>query len=89
MQTDNPKAWFTNSVAKISYRSVDKWAEQSRQYRPYFSTWKQAHDWMLDKAEERLKRAKSELVSARRALEKNKTMQDPASLHPIKEGDHG
>lgn len=79
MAKANPKAWFTSPIAKISYRSVDKWAQHNSVFRPYFPTWKEAHDWMLAKAQERLVRAEREVESARRALDKIKAMKGPTA----------
>ena len=78
MPKANPKAWFTSHIAKISYRSVDKWAKYSEQLRPYFPTWKEAHDWMMERAGNRLKRAEGELKIAQRHCERVAAMQNPA-----------
>lgn len=80
MAKANPKAWFTSPLAKITYRSVDKWAEYNHKFRPYFPTWKEAHDWMLAKAEQRLKRAQAELKSATKHIEKVKVMREPTNV---------
>lgn len=82
MAKANPKAWFTSPVAKITYRSVDKWAKYNERFRPFFPTWRGAHDWMLDTAKERLTKAGRELASARRSLEKISAMKEPASIQP-------
>lgn len=78
MPKANPKAWFTSPIAKISYRPVDKWAKYNERSRPFFPTWRGAHDWMLERAKERLSKAERELKSARRALEKIEAMKEPA-----------
>ena len=77
MPKANPKAWFTSPIAKITFRSVDKWSEHNRKFRPYFPTWREAHVWMMVKATDRLKRAERELKSAARSLEKIKAMKEP------------
>lgn len=77
MAKANPKAWFTSPIAKITYRSVDKWAKYNEKFRPYFPTWKEAHDWMLAKAEDRFKRAQAELNSATMHRMKLKAMEEP------------
>lgn len=77
MAKANPKAWFTSPIAKITYSKVDKWAEYNAKFRPFFPTWKEAHDWMLEKAEDRLKRAERELDSSRKFSEKVKAMKEP------------
>lgn len=74
----NPKAWFTSPIAKITYRSVDKWAEHQKQWRPYFPTWKEAHDWMRQKAADRLRKAEKELAAARRFADKINAMKEPS-----------
>jgi hypothetical protein len=78
MAKANPKAWFTSPIAKIAYKSVDKWAKYQERFRPYFPTWKEAHDWMLAKADERLKKAQAELKSATKHREKIAAMVAPA-----------
>jgi uncharacterized protein with von Willebrand factor type A (vWA) domain len=79
MAKANPKAWCTSPIAKITYRSVGQWDKFNAQFRPYFPTWKEAHDWMLAKACERLKKAQSELKSATSHLAKVKAMKEPAT----------
>lgn len=79
MPKANPKAWFTSPIAKITFRKVDKWAQYNAKIRPYFPSWGDAHRWMLTKAEERLKRAKSELESAIKHLQKIRTMEEPTA----------
>lgn len=83
MPKANPKAWFTSPISKITYRSVDKHARYAERFRPFFPTWKEAHDWMLNKAQERAQKAERELISARRALIKIKAMEPPiAAMQP-------
>lgn len=77
MPKANPKAWFPGQIAKINYRSVDKWALRMQHLKPYFPTWKEAHDWMLARADEQLKRAQKELKSATAHRMKVKAMEDP------------
>jgi hypothetical protein len=77
MPKANPKAWFTSPLARISYKKVDKWAQYSAKFYPYFPIWQDAHDWMMAKAGERLKKAQAELKSAERHHEKVKSMQAP------------
>jgi hypothetical protein len=64
MAKANPKAYFPGSIAQISYRKVDKTALTWRQHRPFFDTWKEAHDHMLFEAEKHLKQAQARLNSA-------------------------
>lgn len=77
MAKANPKAWFTSPIAKITFRPVDKWARQAERFRPFFPTWKEAHDWMLERAALRMKIAQAELKSATAHLEKIKAMTEP------------
>jgi len=77
MPRANPKAWFTCPIAKITYRSVDKHARRNEHWRPYFSTWREAHSWMLAQAKERLKRAQAELKRATSHHAKVKEMKEP------------
>lgn len=78
MPKANPMAWVTGRTAKIAYKKVDKWVEYSSRFQPYFPTWKEAHDWMLAKADERLKKAQAELKSATKHREKVAAMVVPA-----------
>lgn len=79
MTKANPKAWFTNSIAKITYSSVDGWAEKTQRFRPYFSTWKEAHEWMVTNADSRLDCAKQQLKRAISFSEKVKSMKEPGN----------
>jgi hypothetical protein len=94
MPKANPKAWFTSPIARISFKVVDKWAEYHSKFYPYFPTWQQARDWMLAKAEDRLKKAHAELKSATKHRDKVAAMQKPAgaqvsppALNTDKEGE--
>lgn len=87
MAKANPKAWFTSPIAKITYGKVDKWAKYSERLRPFFPTWKEAHAWMLAKAQGRAKAAERELASAKKHLAKIEAMIEPvetgvAPAHP-------
>jgi hypothetical protein len=64
MARANPKAYFPGPIARISYRKVDKTAQMWRKHRPYFDTWKEAHDHMLADAEGDLKKAQTQLNRA-------------------------
>lgn len=77
MAKANPKAWFPGLIAKINYRSVDAWAVRMQKYKPYFPTWKEAHEHMLARADERFKRAQRELNSATIHRMKVKAMEEP------------
>jgi hypothetical protein len=78
MPKANTKAWFTSPIAHITFKKVDAWAEYNRKFRPFFPTWKEAHDWMLTKATERLKQAERELKRAQRSIQKIKEMKEPS-----------
>lgn len=77
MAKANPKAWFTSPIAKITYKSVDKYARCQERWRPFFPTWTEAHAWMLERATERLKKAQAELKSATAHLAKIKELKEP------------
>jgi len=79
MAKANPKAWFTSPSARITYRSVDKWAKYQERFRPFFPTWHEAHEWMLAKAADRLKKAQAELKKATAHHTKVKAMTPPAT----------
>lgn len=74
----NPKAWFPRvGVAAINYRTVDKWAVQMGSWKPYFPTWQEAHEHMLAKSADRLKKAKAELKAATTFDAKARAMSAP------------
>ena len=77
MAKANPKAYFPGYIAQISYRKVDRTAQMWRAHWPYFDTWKEAHDFMLERARAQLKKAQAELASARRHLDKVEAMKEP------------
>lgn len=79
MAKANQKAWFTSPIAKISYRSVDVRAVRHREFRPYFDTWKEARDCMVELAKTRLVRYERDAASERRLLAKLQAMSDPTS----------
>lgn len=79
MAKANPKAWFTSPIAKISYKSVDKFSMSWKAIRPYFDTWKEAHDYMVEKAKTSIARYERDAASARRHLAKLQSMSDPTS----------
>lgn len=79
MTRANHKAWFTSPTAKISYRSVDKWAERQQQFRPYFPTWREAHRWMVNKACADVAKAERALKAAKRHLVKVMALADPTA----------
>lgn len=64
MAKANPKAYFPQPIAKINYRKVGKTDLMWRQHRPFFDTWKEAHEHMVFEAEKDLKQAQSRLNSA-------------------------
>ena len=81
MAKANPKAWFPGSDARMSYKSVDKHARSLAvalpDYRPYFDTWREAHKWMVARADRRLKKAQDELKSAATHHAKVRAMAEP------------
>lgn len=74
MAKANPKAYFPGHIASISYKKVDAWARRQEKYQPYFDTWAEAHQYMVTRAEENLKRRESEFSSAKRHLAKVRIM---------------
>lgn len=77
MAKANPKAWFTSPIAKISYKAVDKWALYNQQFRPFFPTWKEAHDWMVRRAQDKVIGLEKQAESYRRQLVKLNSMKEP------------
>jgi len=78
MAKANPKKWFPGYIAKIYFRKVDAWAKRRKQYQPYFDTWEEAHNYMLEKAKEDLAKSKKALASAERHLKKVQSMKQAA-----------
>lgn len=80
-----PRKWFPSPyIVSLRERKVDRWAERSKEHQPYFETWRDAHQWMIqngmtriDEAKRNLERAKKALASAERYLNKVKAMQEP------------
>jgi hypothetical protein len=64
MAKANPKAYFPGCIAQINYRKVDKTALMWQKHRPFFDTWREAHDHMKAEAERDLKKAQAQLNSA-------------------------
>jgi hypothetical protein len=77
MAKANPKAYFPGCVGRISYRKVCKTDQMWRKHRPYFDTWKEAHDFMLVAAEEDLKKAQVQLNRTINHHLKVAAMKDP------------
>lgn len=77
MAKANPKAWFTSPIAKISYRSVDAWAVRQAKFRPYFATWREAHNWMVRRAQGEVIQFEKRAETYRRQLAKLNAMTDP------------
>ena len=76
-----PLKWFPDefTARPIRLQKVDKWAEYHAKsgLRPYFDTWEEAYEWMLNKATKNLARAKKELSSAERFLNKVRVFTKP------------
>lgn len=72
------KKWFAAIyTARIALKKVDHWAEFHKQNTPYFDTWEEAHAHSLDIAKTKLERAKCDLKSAERHLERVKLLKAP------------
>lgn len=69
MAKANPKKWFPSRfTAQISFRKVDKWAEYSKERKPYFDTWDAAHAQATAWATQAIERAKKDAEAAKRAI---------------------
>lgn len=79
MAKANPKAWFPGCTARISYKAVDKWARNFAHIHPWFDTWGEAHAYLLQQADARLKKAQAELKSATSHRAKVAAMVEPAA----------
>jgi glutathione S-transferase len=80
MSTALPRKWFPGTwMAKAKFAKVDWWAEFHRKNgHPYFDTWEEAHQHMVEKSKERLKRAQRELKSAEAFAKRVALMKPPA-----------
>lgn len=76
-----PKKYFPGWNAKIYLSKVDRWAEMHAKngVRPYFDTWKEAHDYMVDRATRKVVRLEKELAAEKRHLAKVQGMTEPVS----------
>jgi hypothetical protein len=76
-----PLKWFPQCTAQIRLRKVDKWAEQFARngISPYFDTWEEAHDYMMQKAITAEARAIKEVASAKRHLARVQALKKPES----------
>lgn len=77
MAKANPKAYFPSYTARIYYRKVDRYAAGHAKWKPFFQTWSEAHQHMLMRSADRLKKAKAELKSAAAFAEKVRAMKQP------------
>ena len=74
------KKYFpVHGQAKICRRKVDRWAEihAKNGTSPYFNTWQEARDYMLDKATKKRRTLIRDLASIERHLAKLQVMQVP------------
>jgi hypothetical protein len=69
--------FFPSCIALIKYRSVTKWDDFGVKAQR-FTTWAEAHAFMLDRAAKKVDRAQRDLKSAERHLAKVKTMEEPS-----------
>jgi hypothetical protein len=77
MAKANPKAYFPSYTTRIYYRKVDRFAAGQAKWKPFFPTWTEAHQHMLMRSADRLKKAKAELKSATAFDEKVRAMKKP------------
>ncbi len=78
MAKANPKAFFPGVVATISYKKVDAYAQRQASFKPFFDTWEEAHQFMLDRAMKKLELASRELERHRKRLASVLAMKPPA-----------
>jgi hypothetical protein len=76
MKQPLPKKYFPGCIAVIYYRKEDGYAVQMRKHFPYFDTWKEAHEYMLDKAEKKVNQMERDLASAKRHLARVQSMKN-------------
>lgn len=74
------RKYFPSYTAAISYRKVDKYAEQWKEHRPFFDTWKEAHDYMVEKAMKTIEKLSRQLASEVRHLAKVQKMVNPDTI---------
>jgi hypothetical protein len=72
-----PRKYFPGYTARIYYRKVDKWATMLKE--PYFDTWEEAHNHMLEKAKCEVTNAEKALAAAKRHLKRVEAMKEPES----------
>jgi hypothetical protein len=79
-----PLKWFPAYTAQIYLKKVDKWAETwaKNGVHPYFDTWEEARDFMIERAVGKIKRLKRELASEERHLAKVLTLIRPEDEEP-------
>lgn len=77
-----PAAWFPNPyMGTIRRLKVDRFAPVHPSLYPYFDTWAEAHEWLVDKAKKDLEKSSRELESNRKRLMRALEMTDPTT-HP-------
>lgn len=74
-----PLKWFPGYTAQIRLGKVDGWAEvwAKQGTRPYFDTWEQARDYMIETTTKKINRLNRDLASERRHLVKVQNLQKP------------
>jgi hypothetical protein len=64
-----PKKYVPScSLAKIAHRKLSAWEERDPVRHPAFDTWGEAHNYMIQRAETKAKRAMKELAYAQSKL---------------------
>lgn len=79
MAAPKPKAWFPSDwMAQIRHRKVEDADLTWAFLRPFFDTWREAHQHMLSRSDKRLDKARRELKAAESYAAKVKKLQPPA-----------
>jgi hypothetical protein len=80
-----PLKWFPSKwMAQIKLHKVDEWAEHwAKHGSPYFDTWEEAHEYMLEKAIKRVDMARKDYTAAERYLARVKVLAKPQDTAQI------
>ena len=72
------RKWFVNDYfARITLRKCDRNAEFFKSVTPFFDTWEEAHQYLTNRAQDRLKKAKAELPAAERNIKRVAGLKTP------------
>ena len=74
-----PKQWFPSQyMAVIKFRLPGILDDQPYLPSPRFDNWADAHQYIINRAKQKIERAKKDLAAAERHLKKVRAMQPPA-----------